>query len=104
MKTHDEIKKGLERCSSEAMFCAPEDPRCSYDCGDEVCIYNLMRDALAYIQQLEAERDAYREELKTELGCNTCKHFNNDAGCVSGYCEDCKLWCNWELRGVQKEE
>lgn len=37
------------------MFCAPEDPKCSYDCGDETCIYNLMRDALALIQQLEAD-------------------------------------------------
>lgn len=55
MKTPDEIKKGLECCSSEAMFCAPEDPKCSYDCDSEECICRLMRDSLALIQQLEAE-------------------------------------------------
>lgn len=104
-KTPDKIKKGLECCSSEVMFCAPEDPRCSYDCGDEVCIYNLMRDALAYIQQLEVERDAYRDGLKFELGCYVCKHYVDDPDYDSNECMSCgKNRCNFEWRGVQKEE
>lgn len=53
MKTAEEIKKGLECCSVEAMHCGPEDPKCSYECGSEKCIINLMQDALALIQQLE---------------------------------------------------
>lgn len=61
-KTPDEIKKGLERCSVEAMHCGPEDPKCSYDCGSEECIRNVMHDALAYIQQLEFQSG---ELLKT---------------------------------------
>lgn len=55
LKNPDESKKGLERCSERAMHCGPEDPKCSYDCGSEECILNLMHDALAYIQQLEAD-------------------------------------------------
>ena len=55
-KTPDEIKKGLECCMGD-----PEDyhcDRCPYqteDCDDETCMLLLTDDALALIQQLEAQ-------------------------------------------------
>jgi hypothetical protein len=51
MKTPDEIKKGLECCVSD---CMSDCNKCPYDgmpCND----MGLQRDALAYIQQLEAQ-------------------------------------------------
>ena len=64
----------------------------------------MISDALAYIQQLEDERDAAVSELvgccpvcrwqDTEK-CDSC-HFNEDAWNVHE--------SNWEWRGVQKEE
>lgn len=80
MKTPEEIKKGLECCSLEAMFCSPEDPKCSYDCGDEQCIRNLMRDALVLIQQLEAERDAAVKDCGC-FPCQTCEERENGDLC-----------------------
>ena len=59
MKTPEEIKKGLECCAENcnAESCGNT---CSYRYG--VCYpdsnIEVRRDALAYIQQLEAERDA----------------------------------------------
>ena len=106
MKTPGEIKKGLERCSSETMFCAPEDPRCSYDCDDVVCIYDLMRDALAYIQQLEAERDAAVEtiyemaECITEDVCEWCDGVECERLCMPHTI----LRPGFKWRGVQKED
>lgn len=50
MKTPDEIKKGLECCTS----CKPEDCCvCAYKANDCKCVSMLTGDALAYIQQLE---------------------------------------------------
>lgn len=51
MKTPDEIKKGLE-CCHDAVKCeqCPYQPECDLPFGDIV-----EADALAYIQQLEAE-------------------------------------------------
>ena len=55
MKTPEEIKKGLECCASFLFDC----PHCSYyEVGDGDCVDEVKRDALHYIQQLEAERDA----------------------------------------------
>lgn len=102
MKMPDEIKKGLECCKNYQSCTEYGEPKCPYNDIRE-CVDTLLDDALAYIRQIEAERDNYRDELTTELGCNTCKHFDNDAGAVSGYCEYCNMWSDWEWRGVQKE-
>ena len=52
MKTHEEIKKGLECCSSRQGFEACFDcPYCHAGCDDD----KNLKDALAYIQQLEAQ-------------------------------------------------
>lgn len=56
MKKPEEIKKGLECCSVDDMHCGPG---CPYkdDCLEESRYKGLESDALAYIQQLEAENE-----------------------------------------------
>lgn len=56
-RTPEEIKKGLEYCSGmhDHSYCR-ECPYSEDDCDE------MTRDALAYIQQLEAERDQYKRE------------------------------------------
>ena len=117
-KTPDEIKKGLEVCNiwmvDEPTRCMECPYFCTKDCAD-----TLMKHSLALIQQLqaenaekdarihqlEAERDVYREGLKTEVGCYGCKHYVDDPDYDSNECMSCgKNMCNFEWRGVQKEE
>ena len=50
MKTPEEIKKGMEWCSGNA--CSDD---CPYYHTAPECSANMCRDALAYIQQLEAQ-------------------------------------------------
>lgn len=126
MRSPDEIKRMLITCTELNM---PQDVQ-----------HRTMCDALALIQQLqadnakkdetiqmlqggnahlmrmideecektvnlEAERDAYREGLKTEVGCYVCKHYVDDPDYDSNECMSCgKNMCNFELRGVQKED
>lgn len=52
MKTPDEIKRGLGCCGENGEDCAV----CPYRSYVATCTEVAMRDALAYIQQLEAER------------------------------------------------
>ena len=71
MKTPDEIKKGLECCSGVGN-CFGE---CPYYIGNTniECIRNKNADALAYIQQLEAENEAYKHAARKccyESRCN----------------------------------
>lgn len=56
-KTPEEIKKGLERCKNGA------------HCNSCLSVYHCQveADALAYIEQLESERDAVVEVLKKLL-------------------------------------
>ena len=109
MRTPDEIKKGLECCTPkyEAYRWKTCEPKCPYsaDIGVE-CRIQLMTDALAYIQQLERERDAAVRDM-TEIGnacgtCYSCKHWDekHPTACdrfLNGM--DC-----WEWRGVQEVE
>ena len=53
MKTPEEIKKGLECCVTR-YNCHLDDEQCCYHSGGVSCHYDVMKDALAYIQQLEA--------------------------------------------------
>lgn len=55
MKTYDEIKKGLECCTT------PSCAECPYANEPSCVVKNA--DALTLIQQLEAERDAFKEAL-----------------------------------------
>ena len=52
MKTHEEIKKGLELCAADDCY-EEKHTGCPYD-DDELCIRHICGDALAYITQLEA--------------------------------------------------
>lgn len=59
MKTPEEIKKGLEICRGK---CTGNKPHCPYDKYVNGCEDTLNRDALAYIQQLEARMEAFADE------------------------------------------
>lgn len=67
MKPPEDIKKGLELCSIGDMR---ECLKCPYPIGFE-CFKQPMKDALAYIQQLEAE-------LEDEKNKNEILIFDND--------------------------
>lgn len=103
MKTPDEIKKGLECCAASYADCHKE---CPYkpDCDGS----QILKDALALIQQLEAEREALQKELETvESPCDFCKHLNKEGS--EDPCNRCKhifkgRKSHFEWHGVQKEE
>lgn len=100
MKTAEEIKKGLECCGKNS-----GDPcrGCPYErtIGDAwTC--EMTHDALAIIQQLEAqleqvtrERDAYLKSI--EGLCAACKKA---PFCILTPVERCK---NWQWKGVEVE-
>lgn len=120
MKKPDEIKKGLELCS--VGFYENICTDCPYSSlAMAECPTKLKADALAYIQQLEAERDAAVEDIRFAYtsyvgACQTCKHGKAQVDCIEPLrcdnCENEKCKCqscdsnysNWEWRGVQKEE
>lgn len=109
MKTPDEIKKGLEcrkrgyseKCNRICSQCAFYVPNLS--------IATLYANALAYIQQLERERDAAVEDLK-KMGefrpyCGLCAHEKvgiDEEPC--GTCREGYFENNWQWRGVQEVE
>lgn len=104
MKNADEIKKGLACCAASIYQCEDD---CPYreGCRSGEGWMAMNKDALALIQQLEAERDAAVRDL-TEMAQDT------DESCE--YCEmfkttHCSLECRmknkgFKWRGVQKEE
>jgi hypothetical protein len=118
-KTPNEIKKGLECCNRTFDACHD----CPYDTYDEGwgCTVEKNADALAYILQLEAERDAAVADIRYAASvyigeCNTCKNGEVCAACKrQDACDECpnsKCMCsgcgagrsNWQWRGVQKED
>lgn len=101
MKTPDEIKKGL--ACSEKRYCIYES--CPYYSIDDLfeCLEKSREDALAYIQQLERERDAAVNDLYlagSEQGtfCDICRFKDN--GCDERKATE--MYC-WEWRGVQND-
>lgn len=125
-KTPDEIKKGLELCISgiyeDCCRCAYHEP------GNGDCVTDVKRDALAYIQQLQAtvsEKEKVIAELSGEIGrleaerdvavndlhylvnhplsagpCYACLHKND---CFpGGECDPVKN-DHWKWRGISKE-
>lgn len=80
-KTPDEIKRGLEYCG-HAIGCFD----CIYFDGNE-CEETLEDDALAYIQQLERERDALLEIVRNEADCKVCKHLKEECDGDCSFCE-----------------
>lgn len=61
-RTPDEIKKGLDFCSRST--CGDKDIECPYECGNSTCITHLTSDALALIQQLQAENAEKDEKIR----------------------------------------
>lgn len=119
MKNADEIKKGLACCAASIYQCEDD---CPYreGCRSGEGWMAMNKDALALIQQLEAERDAAVADIRLAFtshvgACETCKHVENQIVCDNplgcGYCGDEKCKCNscdndyshWHWRGVQKE-
>lgn len=99
MKTPDEIKRGLGRCAPDGGCHV-----CPYwQEPDGKCIPGLHRDALAYIQQLERERDAAVYYIATKKECKTCKHFSHKAS--DEPCRSCGIGqSRWEWRGVEEDD
>lgn len=100
MRSPDEIKKGLE-CCYEGIDCTkcPYMKACFED--DEKPYGLVVPDALAYIQQLERERDAAVKDCAS-MPCKTCKKNTKD-----GFCHTCSLidgCCTGHVwRGVKEE-
>ena len=130
-KTPDEIKKGLECCAASYADCHKECPY-KLDCDGS----QILKDALALIQQLEAdkqqlegllahmnqlrdaaagralkmeervhqleaERDAAVDGLKSNCTCPECKYFSDD---IQDPCRGCKPTASkFEWLGVQKD-
>lgn len=80
-KTPEEIKKGLEICSVGNMR---ECMQCPYPIGFE-CFEQPMKDALAYIQQLEACRWELFDDLSTAYYGKTMYGLNDDGTVYSRY-------------------
>ena len=116
-RTPEEIKKGLLQCSEDADGCNCEG--CPYDLGEFTCkcIPANQKDALAYIQHLEAERDQYRRErdaaerdLKSVVAsnyfdgdyCKLCKYKEPDGQCYHHCIPYSHEW-GWQWRGVQND-
>ena len=100
-RTPEEIKKGLECCSLP--YKCDKCPYFGMPCGSD----DLSADALALIKQLERERDAALEDMKTKsFGCGKCKHFMPSPGkmCALPIEERIPFYECWEWRGVQEVE
>lgn len=104
-RTPDEIKNGLNHCSEDGCKQCPY----KYDCDMTDGFSVLAGDAIAYIHQLERERDAAINDLETMgkamANCDTCLYNNTNCNeepcirCMSGY-----LINKWQWRGVQESE
>lgn len=102
MKTPDEIKKGLECCHSTDMC---ECVKCPYSvAGEETmnCDFIMSEDALAYIQQLERERDALMVLVKEYRPCWDCIHRGKVLVEPCLHCD--KDHNHFEWRGVKEDE
>lgn len=114
MKTPDEIKRGLECCKpvwidNHWKTC---DSKCPYiKIAGKECMVQLYEDALAYIQQLERERDAAVADLKSVVAsnyysgkyCKYCKYNEPDGQCHHRCIPYSSEW-GWEWRGAQEVE
>lgn len=114
-KQPDEIKKGLGWCSRDTTLCAEACPYYGSLSNGVECASELQADALAYIQQLEREKEALLTALKcTDLECEHCKHCNSMENVCKCDCSDCELDadncpCNecrknshWEWAGIKE--
>ena len=118
MKTHDEIKNGLEHCinGTSCRGC----PYCE-ECAIASDCNPMHKDLHGYIQQLqaenaeqaerirqlEAERDAAVKYIKDVCGCMACNSASLsklDSPCRECICDGMVKYDYWLWRGVQKED
>ena len=116
MKTPEEIKKGLEKDCGEC----DEENFCPY-IGIAGCIAIMHEDALALIQQLEAEnaelkreRDAAVNDLTQSRFCHACKHreekeqlnehYDTPSQCINCHLERSQFLWRGHLPEPPKEE
>ena len=123
MRTPDEIKKGLEcrkrefanRCGDKCDTCDLYVPAYMTveRCADALALIQQLQaenaEKDARIQQLEAERDAAVADLIRSKDCYTCRYSKEcktgKFDCMGCEVEECPChYCQYEWRGVQKEE
>lgn len=98
-RTPEEIKKGLE---CRARWGTAECKQKCSECDTYVPGFTgtAAKEALAYIQQLERERDAAVQDISIGRCCATCK--DDDAfSCI--HCNEMVEFENWQWRGAQEE-
>lgn len=108
-RTPEEIKKGLECCYGD------KEKRLCDKCPNSVMVEgyswpmclnfdSVGEDALAYIQQLERERDAAVKDIGR--CCATCIHYNPKCGeCTTNGCFQISgVNSKWKWRGVPQED
>lgn len=99
-KTPEEIKKGLIEAIEEASWVTEAGD--AHDLIDAVSkAHASIADALAYIQQLERERDEAINELRG-YGCEQCAY--SDLRNIDTICSNCELGSLWEWQGVKQHE
>ena len=105
MKTADEIKEAMLHCSPvscRSTGCPYKADTPKYEGDMPVCRMKLWHDMRHLIQQLEAERDAAVNFLRS-MGCDTCMYDDYDGS--EPPCINCTAERDyWMWRGVQKEE
>lgn len=113
-RTPEEIKKGLECCMDYRSCTDYLEGKCPYSDIEE-CVDALLADALAIIQQLEAdlaavkrERDAAVADLNNNNQCYICAHADcqwDENPCFSCLHSDPidNFTSNFEWRGVCPE-
>ena len=108
-KTPDEIKKGLDD-----IFVIYRSP-CSNFVSEALqkVTANIVKEALAYIQHLEREKDALLKDLRATDPCDNCKHCETawecDGDCSFCYhsetcqCRECDDDSHWEWAGIKED-
>ena len=116
MKTPDVIKKGLECCKEDECFGDREN--CPYTADPKLCVGVMCADALALIQQLDAENDRLKDDVCREYNiqdelkerihqleaerdalyeevrrCFYCIHVAGVLGECDQHCESCNADC-----------
>lgn len=106
-RTPEEIKRWLRWATYDCKKKSEKCDVCEYkdDCG-QYCGTDANGDILAYIEQLEAERDSLYESVKRMAMCKDCKSV--DAPIMEEPCKSCKAdqYCdknNWAWKGVRVE-
>lgn len=99
MKTPEEIKKGLAACTRKGNEKLEKCEECPYYVeGQFMCaMLDMMKDALAYIEQLEETISLMRIQMQGDCGC--CKHGQDMARCNKCLTEK-EYHPLWEYEGL----